>query len=96
MCIRDSFNNIREVFEDLALKYGEPAADSIVINRGTSGDTPTDDLLGRSRDNDPDMGAVEVQSVPANPTTPTDTSQSFISALLLLLFDEAQKEVLSN
>ena len=81
------FDSIREVFEDFALNYGEPAADSIVINRATSGDTPTDDLLGRIRDNDPDVGAVEVQSVPANPTTPTDTSQSFISALLLLLLD---------
>ena len=81
------FTSVREAFENLALSYGEPSADSMVINRGTTANKPNDDLLGRSRDDSPDVGAIEVQSVPDNPATPTDTSLSFITALLLLLFE---------
>ena len=75
------------MFENFSLNYAQPSPDSIVINRGSISDTPTDDLLGRIRDSSPDVGAVEAQSSPGNPTTPTNTSLSFISALLLLLYE---------
>ena len=81
------FSSIREVFENFAINYAQPSPDSIVINRGSISDTPTDDLLGRIRDSSPDVGAVEAQSSLGNPTTPTNTSLSFISALLLLLYE---------
>jgi len=51
---------IREEFERLITLYGAPGPGSAVIGGSDPSQTPTDDILGRPRDNSPDLGAFEV------------------------------------
>ena len=56
------FSSIREVFESLAMRFGEPARGSVVIDRASTDSVPLDDLLGSIRGNSPDIGAIELDA----------------------------------
>ena len=49
---------ICEVFQELVQEYGTPNSPS-VVDRANTAQAPSDDILGRSRDANPDIGAVE-------------------------------------
>ena len=59
---------IRDVFMDLAERYGKPAANSIVIDRADASDVPVDDIRGAVRGSNPDVGAFERS--PSGPPPP--------------------------
>lgn len=50
---------IAEVFSALAITYGEPAAPGAGIGQADATHLPADDLLGRPRGANPDLGAVQ-------------------------------------
>lgn len=53
------FARISEVFQHYAVSYGQPAAGGAGIDQADAAQMPADDLLGRSRGAQPDLGAVE-------------------------------------
>lgn len=57
------FTRIAEVFQALALGYGQPAADGAGVDQADAAEMPSDDLLGRARGALPDLGAVERSGV---------------------------------
>lgn len=79
------FTTIRQVFLDLANRYGKPAAGSIAINQASAGNIPADDLLGATRTSNADIGAIEVGAQPpTEPPTP-GVAKAVLSWLMLLL-----------
>lgn len=82
------FASIRAVFTSLVNEYGRPAGNSVVVNAGLTTGAPQTDILGASRDAQPDIGAVEVGA--ATPPPPVDRGpNNFIPSWLILLLDEA-------
>lgn len=77
--------SIRDVFENLAVSYGKPAAGSGVINQATNDDRPSDDILGMTRGNLSDVGAFELQA--SISSTPPNANARYIPAWLLLLLE---------
>jgi len=77
------FSTIRQVFEDFANRYGKPAADSIALDRASDNNVPVDDLLGRRRGSNPDIGAFERNAEP--PVEPPGSPKTILSWLLLLI-----------
>lgn len=57
----DGSTTIREVFERLVENYGRPGNNSMVVGAANSAQAPADDILGNTRDEMPDIGAVEKQ-----------------------------------
>jgi hypothetical protein len=79
------FSNIRQVFVDLANRYGKPAQGSIAIDQASSTSVPSDDLLGAPRTSNADIGAIEVGAqAPTQPPKP-GMGKAVMSWLILLL-----------
>jgi len=78
-------NNIRDVFESLAVSYGKPGQSSGAIDQASSVDVPSEDLLGIARGNSPDIGAFELDGSP--PVSPPNRAANFIPAWMLLLLE---------
>jgi hypothetical protein len=53
------YATIREAFVALVENYGQPAPGSIGIDQGLGSEMPADDILGRNRGAQPDLGAYE-------------------------------------
>ncbi len=53
------YASIREAFIALSRNYGFPSVDSMGIDQALAAQMPADDLLGQSRDDSPDLGALE-------------------------------------
>lgn len=64
----DGSSTIRQAFEKLVNDWGVPAEGSSAIDAGIPGDAPAVDILGRPRDGQPDLGAVE-RGEPVEPAT---------------------------
>ncbi len=83
-----NFSSIRAAFIDLANRYGRPANGSPAINAAINTASPADDLLGASRDANPDIGAIEANASTPPPTTSSGPrKKAVLSWLLLLLFE---------
>ena len=80
------FSTIRQVFVDLASRYGKPATGSIAINQASSANVPLDDLLGAPRTSNADIGAIEVGAQPPI-EPPTPRMGKVIMSWLMLLLD---------
>lgn len=79
------FGTIRQVFVDLASRYGKPAVGSIAINQASSTNVPSDDLLGAPRSSNADIGAIEVGAqLPIEPPRPR-VGKVVLAWLMLLL-----------
>lgn len=59
----DGSLTILETFERLATMYGFPSAFGPGVNAGDPVHAPADDLLGRTRDGRPDLGALEAAGI---------------------------------
>jgi hypothetical protein len=58
----DGSTTIRQAFERLVMSYGVPAEGSPVIDAADPGHSPSEDILGKARDNAPDLGAFEAET----------------------------------
>lgn len=59
----DGSASILVVFETLATTFGVPDPSSPAVDAGDPAHAPADDLLGRPRDAQPDLGAVELPAI---------------------------------
>lgn len=80
--------SIREVFLDLANRYGKPAAASVTVNQGSLANAPNEDLLGNARGARPDIGAVELNNNQPPPTSddicfPISTASATVTVVCL-------------
>lgn len=71
---RSGNRRIREEFERLVMLYGAPGPSSAVIGRADPAQAPPDDILGRPRDAEPDLGCFEVDEEPPQPVGLTDAA----------------------
>lgn len=78
-------SSIRAVFENLAIRYGKPAANSAALDRASTANVPLDDLLGATRGSAPDIGAFEQGAQAPGPTPTPNRSETGLPWLLLLL-----------
>ena len=65
-------STIRQEFERLVLAYGVPLPDSPLIGRAEPANSPAEDILGRKRDNAPDLGAYELSQKAPTPAAVVD------------------------
>lgn len=78
--------SIREEFVRLVMSHGQIGPDSPAVDRGVQEFAPADDILGRPRDGEPDLGALEVsasrselEAVPA-PERPRTASRAALGS----------------
>ena len=79
-------SSIREVFIGLVERYGTPNSNSIVIAQADPSDIANEDIFGRSRGAQSDIGAVEINAV-SDESPPASNPISIALTWLMLLLD---------